>query len=230
MITDQSFSDSKPSLPNQPRNCSGTQKLRLKRCPRWAITVTSSLQTPPWRILPKKNLNLNFFLGLYDCVRSSTCEEKRDRDGSIDIRYLCMLLSKAGQSNILQGQMKIPKLNAPGSLFHVICRRSTSWHILVLTFTLYSKCLRAPQTPQRPTSPALTYSLSLQIELLHRQKPGTNFGLRTLEQTMQVKAALSFTIEQIGQAPPEFEECSASLIVSSFRVIETCACPFAKGS
>jgi len=56
--------------------------------------------------------------GLYDCVRSSTCEEKRDRDGSIDIRYLCMLLSKAGQSNILQGQMKIPKLNAPGSLFH----------------------------------------------------------------------------------------------------------------
>jgi hypothetical protein len=68
------------------------------------------------------------------------------------------------------------------------------------------------------------YSLSLQVELLHRQKPGTKSGLRTLEQIMQVRAALSFTIEQAKQNPSGIENRGVDDLFASFsRVIEVLA-------
>lgn len=69
-------------------------------------------------------------------------------------------------------------------------RRSTSYFL-------------APQTPQTPTSPALTCSPSLQVELLHLQEFATSSGLRTFAQTMHVNAFGSLSTEHTGQDPEE---------------------------
>jgi hypothetical protein len=64
------------------------------------------------------------------------------------------------------------------------------------------------------------YWLTSQVELLHRQEPGTKFGLRTLAQTTQVRACFSLTKEQTGHDPFGLEDCGAvDLVTSSLKIV-----------
>ena len=80
----------------------------------------------------------------------------------------------------------------------------------------------APQTPHMPTSPALMYIFSMQVELLHDQLFVTNSGLRTFPHTMQVRAVGSLITEQIGQFPAITDDPSTTRLAFSFLLVEVC--------